>query len=164
MRTVRINSGLDIGGIAALDVIGGNLIAASDSAYRALSLRLALSWNDIPATVMGALMVGVAIGDLTDAQIEECIEATTSIDRADVVANERANRRVRILGTFPSLQGAAVVDQDLNLFEGRTIKVKLNWLVPIGSTIKMWGYNASPTTYANGSNLKMIGTATVAYT
>lgn len=138
------------------------MISTSDAKYRLLSIDGVWSWNDIPATIMGSLMFGVALGDYTSAEIEECLEATTSINQGDMLAREKADRRVRVLGVFPSLAGGAI-DEDLVYDGGRKLKVRLNWVIPVGKQVAMWGYNSSPTTYANGSELSFMGNANVVY-
>lgn len=139
------------------------LISTSDSAYRLLSLDLTWTHMDIPNLIDGGLLVGVSHSDYTDAEILEWIEASTSISRGDKIANERANRLIRLVGMFPSLDGGAA-EGDIALNGGRPIKIKLNWPIEIGKQVKAWFLNSSPTTISTGSDLSCVGKANIVYT
>ncbi len=162
MKVVRFNSSLTIGALAALDVVSGSVLATSDSKYRLLSMRFTPVWQNIVGSADGGMMFGIAHGDYTAAEIEECIEATTSISPGDKIANEKANRMVRILGTIVN-DGGGVPGQDSSFNQGRMTKVKLNWPIQIGKTVTQWVYNNSGTVWATGSFLSIQGTVVVAY-
>ncbi len=91
---------------------------------------------------IGPIMVGIAHSDYTAAEVEEVIEATNSWTEGDLVAQEVARRKVRIIGIFS--MPAAGADAVLN--EGKPIKSKLNWILNAGDTLDLWAYNlgASP--------------------
>ncbi len=86
----------------------------------------------------GPVLCGYAHGDYTVGEIKECIESGGSIDVGDKLAQEKANRLVRIVGTF-SNNGTDQADVTLN--DGKPIKTKLNWLIPIGKTLSLFVYN-----------------------
>ncbi len=160
MRKVRFVNQIAIPSIVLNDAEKSTVLAASESGYRVLSVTNQWLLNDIQNVGEGGLLVGYAHGDYTAADIEECIEATSSIDRGDMEANERANRLVRIVGQFG---GAKVAEDDLTLNDGKPITTKLNWFIPIGKTLAVFWYNASGTTFVNG-NLNITGTALIRYT
>ncbi len=162
MKMVRFQGVLPVTNLQSLDAVTGILIPASDSAYRVLSLNFNAVWESITALADGGAMFGVSHGDYTAAEIEECLEAGVSINRGNKIANEQANRLVRILGTFPSTN-STVVDGEVGFNDGRPRKVKLNWPIPIGNTLNIWMYNTSDAGYTTGTNLAMNGTAVVAY-
>ncbi len=86
----------------------------------------------------GPLVVGFAHGDYTATEIKECIEAAGSINVGNKIEQERANRLVRIVATF----GQPGVDQsDVMLNDGKPIKTRLNWLIPLGITFNIFVYN-----------------------
>ncbi len=93
----------------------------------------------------GPLLVGIAHSDYTDAEIEEVLDATASWSRGNKVAQEVANRLVRIVGTFVG-SGATVADYQLN--DGKPIKTKLNWMLETGQTLKIWTQNRSDSSLA----------------
>jgi len=111
----------------------GNLTGAADGAYRVKSVKAAFSSLNLAATD-GPLIVGYAHSDYTVTEIKECIEASSAISVGDKIAQEKANRLVRIVGV---LEEAA--NDDLN--DGRPISTKLNWLIPIGKIVNMFIYN-----------------------
>lgn len=80
----------------------------------------------------GPLMVGLAHSDYTNAEIEECLEAGGSWSLGNKVETERANRKVRRVGTF---DGAAAVEK---LANGEQIYRKLGFMIEDGLTIAVW--------------------------
>ncbi len=109
--------------------------------------------NHVPGE--GPLLVGVAHGDYTDAEIEESVEAIGLWTVADKIAKERANRLVRILGTF-SGQNAAEV-----LWDGRQRKFKLNWRIEEGQSINFWIYNSDGTALSGATGAHVDGYANI---
>ncbi len=162
MRSVRLFSQLAIGALVNDDLIAGNLIAVGDTEYRMRSIKLRWTWSNV-ANLDGGLLFGVAAPGLTEAQIEEFLEATSSIDKLDIVANERANRKVRVIGAFGSDPGNTSAADENAFNGGRAVSTKLNWLVPIGGTVTMWGYNFSTGNFVTGSELVAIGEAFIEY-
>jgi len=160
MKQVRLNTGTGTPTLLSKDLEKANLTATSDTAYRILSVRLQWLLSDIIDTQEGGLLVGLAHGDYSATEIEECIEASGSINRGDKIVNERAARLVRIVGLFGSV-GAA--EGDLTLNDGKPIYTKLNWLIPIGKTVDFWWYNQSSGTLVS-MELEIVGTAIVKYT
>jgi len=80
----------------------------------------------------GPILFGVAHNDYATSEIEEFIEDVTGWDIGDLVAQEKANRKIRRIGIFP-------FNAPLN--DGKPIKTKLNWLLATGDTVKFWAYN-----------------------
>ncbi len=160
MKQVRLNGLVAAGALGADAIISGTLIPASDSEYRCLSLDYAALWADISAAIDGGAAFGVAHGDYTDTEIFEAITAAGSISRGDKILNEKANRLVRVLGFF---QGGIIGDGESVFNDGRRTKVRLNWFIPIGKTVKLFIWNNSDTIWSSGSNLTLTGNATVAY-
>ncbi len=87
----------------------------------------------------GPVIVGLAHSDYTAAEIEAVIENTGSWSEGDLVAQEIAKRKIRIVGTFEEL-GGDISTAVLN--DGVPIKTKLNWILTTGQTLDMWAYNA----------------------
>ncbi len=104
------------------------------------SLRLVTPINDL-----GPLLVGIAHGDYTDAEIEAYIEASGSWDEGDLVQQEIMKRKIRRVGLFEQPQNAT---QAVVLNDGRMIKTKLNWILLQGQTLRVWAYNTGQATFA----------------
>ncbi len=86
----------------------------------------------------GPILVGIAHGDYSAAEIEEFLEATGSWDEGDLVQQEIAKRKIRRIGIFenPADEAASV-----SLNNGTKIKTKLNWILNDGATLSLWAYN-----------------------
>lgn len=138
----RINQTLALGALANNDVIKQDFDEASDVDLFTLSMDL--TWTQRDCTVgEGPIYVGVAASDYTDAEIEEALEAQDSWDIGDLVVQEHARRKVRIIGAFPILAANEVLN------DGKPIRTKLRMRLPPGKTLCMFGFNKSghdPTT------------------
>ncbi len=91
-----------------------------------------------PGAGVGPILVGIAHSDYTNAEIEEVIEATASWNEGDLLAQERAKRKVRRIGIFDTLDNAA---DSVVLNDGKPIKTKLNWILLQGQSLRFWAYN-----------------------
>ncbi len=100
-------------------------------------------WTAIAAN--GPLLVGIAHGDYSDAEIEEWIETTGSWDEGDLVQQEVASRKIRRVGVLTD-PDAATKSSVLN--DGKAIKTKLNWILNQGITLKLWAYNMGTAAFA----------------
>jgi len=127
--------------------------SAADT-YRLISVKASYSWSD-KATIDDAATFGLAHSDYDAAEIEECLEASTSIDLGDKIAQERANRLVRTIGTITG--DSNVANQGNNFAGGRLVKTRLNWLMSIGDTLTLWIRNSSGNVYTTGSAITMAG-------
>ncbi len=154
---VRLQNDSPMGALASLTALINNLVPASESAYRAISLRLSWAMNEFTAGD-GPVYVGVAHGDYTAAEVEEWIESQTSMNRGDKIANERRTRQIRMIGVFdPAITSV--------LNDGKPITTKLNWAIPIGQLINMWAYNADASApLTTGSEVSQIGSIFLRYT
>jgi len=108
------------------------LTAAADAEYRAISAIG--SWDLVGLTAGdGPIVVGFAHSDYTDVEIEEAIEALTAISLGDKIAQEKANRLVRVVGVLS--------EGDTALNNGMPVKTRLNWAIPIGKFVDLFIYN-----------------------
>ncbi len=94
---------------------------------------------------------GIAHGDYTAAEIEECLETQAAIDAGDKVAQEQASRLVRQIGVMV-FNGASSSFND-----GKPVKVKLNWDMGIGEALVVWVRNSTGTIYTAGSFIQVNG-------
>ncbi len=134
-----IDEDLDLGTLGTKDVV----LAAFDETVneRTLVSSIVLTWtlsNFTPIASAGPILVGVAHGDYTAAQIEEYIENTGSWNEGSMIGQEQANRKIRRVGIFDT-PDAATDSSVLN--DGKSIKTKLNWILNQGETLNQWAYN-----------------------
>ncbi len=134
LRKVRTIPKITVGTLATVTVVVGALSGASTAAYRLISCSHTWSLSDHTAGE-GPYTVGYAFSDYSVGEIKEAIEISNSISPSDKVAQEKANRWVRIVGQFAGDQ----VSESLN--DGKPIKTRLNWFVPIGSSVNAFLYN-----------------------
>ncbi len=154
LRKVRVASSVLIGALAASDVVAGVATGVATNTLRVTSLKAAYNLNDLGAAIDDGQEFGIAHSDYSAAEIEECLEASESMDIGDKIAQERANRLVRSLGRFV---GTQLADGSLTFNDGRPVKVKLNWLLAIGDSIQLWLRNGSDTVYTTGAAISLIG-------
>ncbi len=150
LRSVRTTGGVALATLANVTVVAGALVGTADGAYRLMSTRLVWSLKSSTAGD-GPIVVGLAHNDYTVGEIKEAIEAGSAISIGNKVANEQAGRLVRIVGIFPGLS----TDEVLN--DGRPVKTKLNWAIPIGSSVNVFAYNDSGATLAGGAIVDATG-------
>ncbi len=147
-RRPRVASTVAVGALVTKDATSGAIVNASDSKYLLSSVELTYTWELATATE-GPLLVGIAAGDYTAAEIEECIEAVGSINLDDKIAQEQSNRLVRQIATLNP--------DDVTANDGKPIKTKLNWVVAIGSQPQAFVYNQGAQTITTGSALNIQG-------
>ncbi len=149
LRRVRTTGGITLGTLANVTVVTSAILGAADGAYRLMSLSQ--SWALKNLTVgEGPVTVGYAHGDYTVTEIKEAIEAGASISIGNKIANEQANRLVRIIGSF-----SGEAEEVLN--DGKPMKIRLNWAIPIGTTVNIFAYNDSGAALTTGGIIEVTG-------
>ncbi len=156
LRKVKIAGGVTCGALASNDVTSGAVTNAVSDPLRFISLDCSYTWSDIAAVIDDACQFGVAHSDYDSSQIEECLEALGSIDLGDKLAQEKANRYVREIGTIAGA-GAPAADSGAAFNDGRRKKVRLNWLMSTGDTLALWVRNGSGVVWTTGSRLVISG-------
>ncbi len=122
---------------------------------RFISLHASYSISNLAAVIDDSFAFGVAHGDYSAAEIEECLEAGGAMDIGDKIAREQANRLVREIGTING--SAQSAGEGLTFNDGKPVKTKLNWLMGEGDPLQMWVRNNSATVYTTGSQLTIAG-------
>ncbi len=158
LRKVRISNTTALGALASLDVTSGPLTNVATEQVRVISLDLAWSIADLGATQDDGQEFGVAHSDYTAAEIEECLEATGSMDPGDKLASEKANRLVRSIG---QMQGAPGTGAGKSFRNGERVKTRLNWLLSTGDSIVVWIRNGSGAVWTTGASILSVGEAWV---
>ncbi len=150
LRRVKIRAAVILTTLAGSTLLSGAWSTGSVNPYRAISIKG--NFDMVGHTVgEGPLIFGVALGDYSDAEIEQCIEAQGGIDVADLVTQEAANRFVRQLGSFSGGEVAGEYN------DGRPVKARLNWAVPIGQNLKLWVYNEDAGALTTGTIISFTG-------
>ncbi len=155
LRRVRVTASVALGALATLDVTSSAIVNAAADTYRAMSLDASYVWSD-KAQIDDACAFGVAHSDYTSAEIEEALEAVTSIDLGDKIAQERSNRLVRHIGTFSGGETPATTGGS-SFNDGKPVKTKLNWLMSIGDQLQLWVRNGSGVVYTTGGTITVDG-------
>ncbi len=145
---VRVAEGVGIGALAALSVTANAITVASTDPYRLMSVDLTYKIVDLGAATDDGQEFGLAHSDYSVAEIEECLEAQTAIDRGDKVAQEQSNRLVRSIGV---MTGVGIAGGDKSFNDGRSKRTKLNWHMSIGDRLSVWIRNGSGVIYTTGS-------------
>ncbi len=146
LRRVRLNGTVSGGTLAAKTLVSSDLIVASTDTYRLVSAKSFWEVHGL-AGGDGPLLCGYARGGYSDAEIEQAIEAA-NIDRGTLAKQEQANRYVREVG---------IIGESEALNDGKEVKTRLNWLIPIGEPVKMWIYNLSGAALTTGSATTCFG-------
>ncbi len=145
LRRVRTIPQVALATLANVTVVVGAVTPTADGQYRAMSLSHTWSLKGLTAGE-GPILVGYAHSDYSVTEIKEAIEIAASINIGDLISSrEKADRLVRIVGSF----AGNTTDETLN--DGRPIKTRLNWAIPIGKAVNIFAYNDSGATLTTGA-------------
>ncbi len=149
-----------LGALATKDLIA---VPTSETATERMwlsSIKATWALKDMTITVDdGPVLVGLAHGDYTAAEIEEFLENAGSWSEGSLVAQEIGRRKIRIVGVFRAEAGAAEQVQTVTLNEGKPITIKCNWILTTGKAIDFWAYNEGSGPLTTGANLHIYGHA-----
>jgi len=142
----QVDEELDLGTLAGRTLVAQVFDESVVERTFVSSIRASWSLSGLtPATDDGPVLVGIAHQDYTAAEIEEVIENTGSWSEADLIAQERGKRKVRIVGTFPMPKDLL---DSVVLNEGRPIRTKLGWILTTGQSLDLWAYNLGTSGFA----------------
>ncbi len=149
----------------ALSTLGGNTSISgsetqvlTESAFLTSVKAVFSLLGMTPTAADGPIMCGVAHSDYTNTEIEEWIEQGASWDQGDMVAQEEARRKIRLVGVFQTT-GAGTQGDASVLNDGRPITVKCKWGLNTGDTVKFFAYNQGSGALAAGAVLHVNGHA-----
>ncbi len=154
LRRVSVQNKVTLGALDTGVLIIGDLTDASVDPYRLMSIKASWSWTDIGGTIDDGFDFGVAHGDYTAVEVEECLEAQGAIDRGDKLALEKSNRLVRRIG---SIQSPFAASQSRVFMDGKPVTTRLNWYMATGDKLKGWVRNSSGVIWTTGSSLSAMG-------
>ncbi len=151
LRRVRVAQAVTLGTLANVTVVAQGLTGNADAGYRCISITSLWTLKNLTAGER-PVHVGYAHSDYTVTEIKECIEGGAAISIGNKISNEQANRLVRLVGTFGV---AAEADDSLN--DGKPIKTRLNWAIPIGKEVVAFAYNDSGAVLTTGGIVDFTG-------
>jgi len=131
----------------SMTTLGGGEVASSvladtvvDSAWIS-SVRANWTINNLTRTAnVGPFMCGIAHQDYTSTEIEEWIENLQSWDEGDMIAQEVAKRKIRIVGVF-DFAPSDLVKEHATIGTGRPVVTKAKWVISPNETVRIWVYN-----------------------
>ena len=135
----QVDHNLALGTLGAKTVIRTNVGDTVNERTFVSSARLSWSMdNYTKAATDGPILVGIAHGDYTAAEIEGWLENSDSWNEGNLVQQEISKRKIRLVGTFESPVDSAAASR---LNDGKPITTKLGWILLQGQTISVWAYN-----------------------
>ncbi len=153
LRRVRVIPQIPLSTLANVTVLTGAVTGSADGAYRAISISGTWSYK-LVGTTEGPVVVGYAHSDYSVAEIKEALEIQNSINVGDKVAQEKAKRLVRIVGVFSE---SLISGGSATLNDGKPIKTRLNWFIPIGKAVNIFAYNDAGLALEGSSVIDMNG-------
>ncbi len=146
--TIPFNASLTLGALADETVLSGAAFTLGEDAYLiSADLAIAVSGHSVNE---GPYEVGVAHGDLTDAEILEAFNAEVT-DPDDIIAKERARRPVRRYGQF----SGQLANESLG--DHLPIRKKMKFSLGDGHTFDVWACNRSGSTFTSGIIIQFSG-------
>lgn len=132
-----------LGALAANDVITAAAAVAITEDFRMTKMEVFGFWKDVGDEE--SIIIGLADAELSDAEIEECIEATP-LDRNDHLNLERSHRPV-----WP----VAILTNDNSGNGSRTFSTTVvpRWTFSNADGWKWWAYNPDDAALTTGSEL-----------
>ena len=160
-RYLRGNVQIDLGlgtmgqGTALAQVNGGSV---EEAAYLSSVKCTYTLQSFVKADDIGPIIVGVAHSDYTAGEIEAWIENQGSWKSGDLISQEIAKRKIRMVGTFESPDA---VEEDSTLNDGRPIHTKCGWMLTTGQRVQAWAYNSGTTATTGSATVHVEGHANV---
>ncbi len=153
----KVQQSLDLGTLAAKTLVSVDMEGTVQERTFVSSVVATYSLGDLAvASGDGPITVGIAQSDYTDSEIEAFIENAGSWTEGNLVSQEIAKRKIKIVGTFEQLGS----NQFAVLNDGRMIRTKCNWILNIGQTLSIWAYNQGDSALAtNDPDLTVTGHA-----
>ena len=136
----NVDERISFGGLGALGLNKQNFDSVVNERTYVSSIRATWTLDGYtPTQNAGPIVCGVCHSDYSAAEVLAWFTATGSWNETDLIAKEVANRKIRIVGTFPTPDAAtdAVV-----LNDGKAILTKLGWILSQGQTLAQWVYNS----------------------
>ncbi len=148
----------------ALTTIGGQVAKvvgalAITKDFRLLKLEIAAHVVGLTAGEGRGLTLFLADGELTVAEIKECLEADGPLDRNDNSKSERAERPVWVLAQLDIKDITQVNGTFLNKNGGSIIEAKPRWTFSEAKGYTLGIYNNTSFTLTTGASMQLLSTA-----
>ncbi len=153
----KINEVLTItlGALTVLDVIGQGSIAVTQSGF-VTSTTVMSQMLGLTSGEGTGLVLGVADGDLSDAEIEEAIEAQGPFFRGQTPQSEQSARMVRILGPIGP-QAHETPSTLLTHFEFfDRYPTRISFSEDKAAMLRWFIFNAGPASLTGGSTCRLV--------
>ncbi len=155
IRERRSQSLSTLGNLVAL-IIGTKLPITVD--FRMLKAEVSAFMSSLTSGEGKGLMFGLANGNLSAAEISECLQANGPLNPSDRIPQERAKRAVWLIGSFnEEIATEGFFDSDLEAGRGHKMVIKPRWTFTQAESWNwfVWNMGAALTT---GSTVEMLTT------
>ena len=132
--------------------VGADLSTTVDRTVYLFNLKVTAALRGLTAGE-GPLHLIVAHSNYNDTQVIEWFQSVGSWDSGDMISNERARRKCRLIATFSGNETEEVPN------DGLPISVKLGFPVQDGETLQFGMYNESTATLTTGASIMIKGFA-----
>ncbi len=145
MPLLTLNNGVALGQIFGSVVFDRTFVSS-----------VVATWNLRDLTVAeGPIICGLAHSDYSSAEIEGWLENLGGWNEGNLVSQEVAKRKIKIVGTMHSV----VTTFEINLNEGQEIHTKLNWVLMEGQSVQQWAFNRGGANLTTGAIQLIVGHA-----
>lgn len=151
VRPVQIDEQLALATLANETVLGALITGSPSDTTFLVSADLTWGLRGLTAG-QGPIECGLAHGDYSDAEVQQCLEAAGSWDLSDKVTQEQARRIVRRVGSFNGLNTEEVLN------DGKPIRTRLRFNLEPAEQLKFWAFNQSGAALSTGGVLEVQGT------
>lgn len=137
----KVQQRLDLGTLAANTLTSVEMTGSVEERTFVSSAVILWGLHDMTqAQGDGPILCGLAHSDYTDTEIEEFIENSGSWSEGDKIAQEKARRKIKIVGLFQGPGGGSAAESVV-LNNGKPVHTKLNWILTTGQKLSIWAYN-----------------------
>ncbi len=154
MAKINETVSITVGALAENDVIGEGSLAATQGGF-VTTTDVLCQYSGFTAAEGTGVMLGVASGDLSDAEIEEAIEAQGPFFEGQTPQSERADRMVRFVGNIGPKPNELVPTTVLtsNLFLSFPTRIKFK--EEFANMLRWFIYNHGTITLTTGATVKL---------
>ncbi len=146
-----------LGALASVDLVGITAAIVLQEDFRILKSEIICIISGLTAGEGEGLVFGMANGELSAAEIEECLEAIGPLDRNDRVAHERAMRKVDTLGVLKQPSASSTEGSFENAQGGRIMTSTKRWTYSDPEGYTYWIYNLGPA-LTTGATAQLLAT------
>ncbi len=137
-------------------IITNDIVLEED--FRMLKGEIFSTIEGLTAGEGDQLLIGIANGELTEAEIAECLVADGPVDRNDRATQERAERNVKLLAKYQK-NAVAETEASVHQFgEGEPLVTKHRWTYSNPEGWSLFVFNMGSATLTTGATARTIGT------